>query len=122
LAPLVDVTLTVSHRVVGISAEERPVAGALKQIGLTLRAMGVQRDDPIVKRIGSEFRTLFCGGALEGKMGSQPSDRRTDPLKSISKALRESTSGSGGSPARAAVRGLLVLWTKTIFSRLRRFF
>jgi glycosyltransferase involved in cell wall biosynthesis len=44
------------------AAEERPSADALKQIGLTLRAMGVQHDDPIVSRVGSEFRTLFCAG------------------------------------------------------------
>jgi glycosyltransferase involved in cell wall biosynthesis len=42
------------------AAEERPSADALKQIGSTLRAMGVQHDDPIVSRVGSEFRTLFC--------------------------------------------------------------
>jgi glycosyltransferase involved in cell wall biosynthesis len=41
------------------AAEERPSADVLKQIGLTLRAMGVQHDDPIVSRVGSEFRTLF---------------------------------------------------------------
>ena len=44
------------------AAEERPSADALNQIGLTLRAMGVQHDDPIVSRVGSEFRTLFCAG------------------------------------------------------------
>jgi glycosyltransferase involved in cell wall biosynthesis len=43
------------------AVDERPSADALKQIGLTLRAMGVQHDDPIVTRIGSEFRGLFCG-------------------------------------------------------------
>jgi len=43
------------------AAEERPSADALKQIGLILRAMGVQHDDPIVSRVGSQFRTLFCG-------------------------------------------------------------
>jgi glycosyltransferase involved in cell wall biosynthesis len=43
------------------AGEERPAAEALKQIGLTLRGMGVQHDDPAVGRIGSEFRTLFCG-------------------------------------------------------------
>jgi glycosyltransferase involved in cell wall biosynthesis len=48
------------------AAEERPAADVLKQIGLTLRAMGVQHDDPIVSRVGSEFRTLFCGGGAEG--------------------------------------------------------
>ena len=42
------------------AAEERPSADALKQIGLALRAMGVQHDDPLVNRVGSEFRTLFC--------------------------------------------------------------
>jgi glycosyltransferase involved in cell wall biosynthesis len=42
------------------AVEEKPSADALKQIGLTLRAMGVQHDDPVVRRIGSEFRTLFC--------------------------------------------------------------
>ena len=46
-----------------VAAEERPSAEALKQIGLTLRAMGVQHDDPIVNRVGSEFRTLFYGAA-----------------------------------------------------------
>jgi glycosyltransferase involved in cell wall biosynthesis len=49
------------------AAEERPSADALKQIGLALRAMGVQHNDPIVSRIGSEFRTLFCGKALARK-------------------------------------------------------
>jgi len=44
-----------------IAAEERPCADALKQIGLVLRAMGVQHDDPIVSRLGSEFRSLFYG-------------------------------------------------------------
>jgi glycosyltransferase involved in cell wall biosynthesis len=47
------------------AAEERPSADALKQIGLTLRALGVQHDDPIVSQVGSEFRTLFCGIALK---------------------------------------------------------
>ena len=47
------------------AAEERPSVDVLKQIGLTLRAMGVQHDDPIVSRVGSEFRTLFCRGALK---------------------------------------------------------
>jgi hypothetical protein len=47
------------------AAEERPFADALKQIGLTLRAMGVQHDDPIVSQVGSEFRTLFCAVALK---------------------------------------------------------
>ena len=47
------------------AAEERPSADALKQIGLILRAMGVQHDDPIVSRVGSEFRTLFCGVGVE---------------------------------------------------------
>jgi glycosyltransferase involved in cell wall biosynthesis len=43
------------------AVEEKPSADALKRIGLTLRAMGVQHDDPVVRRIGSEFRALFCG-------------------------------------------------------------
>ena len=47
------------------ASERRPSAHALKQIGLTLRAMGVQHDDPIVSRVGSEFRTLFCGVTLK---------------------------------------------------------
>ena len=46
------------------AAKERPSADALKRIGLTLRAMGVQHDDPIVSRVGSEFRTLFYGVVL----------------------------------------------------------
>jgi glycosyltransferase involved in cell wall biosynthesis len=41
------------------AAEERPFADALKKIGLTLRAMGVHPDDPIVTRLGSEFRAVF---------------------------------------------------------------
>jgi len=49
------------------AAEERPSADALKQIGLTMRAMGVRHDDPIVRRVGSEFRSLFCGAALARK-------------------------------------------------------
>jgi len=48
-----------------VAAEERPFADALKQIGLVLRAMGVQDNDPIVNRVGSEFQTLFCGVALK---------------------------------------------------------
>jgi len=52
------------------AVEERPSADALKQIGLTLRAMGVQHDDPVVRRIGSEFRTLFCGGTEGVKCAS----------------------------------------------------
>ena len=47
------------------AVEERPCADALKQIGLTLRAMGMQHHDPIVTRIGSEFRTLFCQVAMK---------------------------------------------------------
>jgi glycosyltransferase involved in cell wall biosynthesis len=47
------------------AAEEKPSADALEQIGLTLRAMGVRFDDPIVNRVGSEFRTLFCGVGAE---------------------------------------------------------
>ena len=53
------------------AVEERPSAEALKQIGLTLRAMGVQHDDPVVGRIGSEFCTLFCGGAEGAKCTSE---------------------------------------------------
>jgi len=49
------------------AAEERPSADALKQIGLALRTMGVQHDDPIVSRVGSEFRELFCGVTLARK-------------------------------------------------------
>ena len=41
------------------AAEQRPFADALKQIGLTLRTMGVHPDDPIVSRVGSEFRAVF---------------------------------------------------------------
>ena len=47
------------------AAEQRPFADALKQIGLTLRAMGVQHDDPIVTRVGSEFRAVFRGSVGE---------------------------------------------------------
>ena len=53
------------------AVDERPSADALKRIGLTLRAMGVQHDDPVVGRIGSEFRTLFCGGAEGAKCTSE---------------------------------------------------
>jgi glycosyltransferase involved in cell wall biosynthesis len=49
------------------AAEERPSAEALKQIGSTLRAMGMRHDDPIVSRVGSEFRTLFCEVPLARK-------------------------------------------------------
>ena len=51
------------------AAEERPSADALKQIGLTLRGMGVQHDDPIVSRVGSEFRTLFCASPQKSHVG-----------------------------------------------------
>jgi glycosyltransferase involved in cell wall biosynthesis len=47
------------------AVEEKPFADALKQIGLTLRAMGVLHDDPVVGRIGCEFHTLFCGLELK---------------------------------------------------------
>jgi glycosyltransferase involved in cell wall biosynthesis len=47
------------------AAEARPSADVLQQIGLTLRAMGVQHDDPIVSRVGSEFRALFCAGGAK---------------------------------------------------------
>jgi glycosyltransferase involved in cell wall biosynthesis len=47
------------------AVEEKPFADALKQIGLTLRAMGVLHDDPVVSRLGSEFRRLFCGLELQ---------------------------------------------------------
>ena len=47
------------------AAEGKPSADALQQIGLTLRAMGVRYNDPIVSRVGSEFRTLFCGVGVE---------------------------------------------------------
>ncbi len=61
-----------------IAARERPVTDALRQIGLTFRAMRVQPEEPIVERIGSEFRSLFCG-----------SDSYTEPSRSISNLLRE---------------------------------
>ena len=64
-----------------VAAEQRPVTDALRQIGLTFRAMGVQPEESIVKRIGSEFRSFFCG-----------SDNYTEPTKSISNLLRDSTS------------------------------
>ena len=60
-----------------LAAEERPSADALKQIGLTLRAMGVQHDDPIVSRVGSEFQTLFCANprkSLAGRIGARMVD------------------------------------------------
>jgi hypothetical protein len=53
------------------AVEERPSADALKQIGLALQAMGVQHDDPIVSRVGSEFRTLFGGSPQEISPGSR---------------------------------------------------
>jgi glycosyltransferase involved in cell wall biosynthesis len=66
------------------AAEGRPSADALKQIGLALRAMGVQYDDPIVSRVGSEFRTLFCGvGLKEQKCARRPAISHTDPRTSI---------------------------------------
>jgi glycosyltransferase involved in cell wall biosynthesis len=66
------------------AAEERPSADALKQIGLALRAMGVQHDDPIVSRVGSEFRTLFCGvGLKEQKCARRPAISHTAPRTSI---------------------------------------
>jgi glycosyltransferase involved in cell wall biosynthesis len=40
---------------------ERPIVDGIAQIGLKLRAVRAQSDDPIVKRIGSEFHFLFCG-------------------------------------------------------------
>ena len=61
-------------------AEERPLTHGLKQIAGTLRAMGVQPEDSIVKQIGSEFRLLFCA-ALTGKMKSQPRRQPYRPRK-----------------------------------------
>jgi FkbM family methyltransferase len=70
------------------AVEERPAADALKQIGLGFRAIGVQHADPIVQRIGSQFRSLFCSGS-KGETELQLIDGRTDPVKSISNTLRE---------------------------------
>src|SRR4030088_2976338 len=64
-------------------AEEKPLAGALKQISLTLRVMGVPPEDPFVERVGSEFRILFCVDAPETKMKSQSNGSGIYPTKSI---------------------------------------
>ena len=57
-----------------VAAEERASVEALKQIGLALRAMGVEHDDPIVNRVGSEFRALFCASPQKlhaGRIGTR---------------------------------------------------
>jgi FkbM family methyltransferase len=67
------------------AVDEKPVTDALRQIGVNLRAMGVQPDEPVVGRVGSEFRSLYCG-----------SESRIDPIKWISSMLREPASPSDG--------------------------
>ncbi len=43
-----------------LAVRERPVTDALRQIALTFRGMGVQPGEPIIERIGSEFRSLWA--------------------------------------------------------------
>jgi hypothetical protein len=99
--------------------EERPLADGLKQIAGTLRAVGVLPEDSIVKQIGSEFRLLFCATDPAATTKSQPSDRLTDPVKSISDMLRKPP---GRSVAPAALRRFAALCKGAILSRSRRSF
>ena len=67
---------------------DRPCADALKQIGQSLHGIGLSHSEPIVQRIGSEFRHLFYSGPQNGP-GLQPIGTGMDPVKWISNLLRE---------------------------------
>jgi hypothetical protein len=103
-----------------VAIEEKPLGDALKQISLTLRVMGIQPEDPIVERIGSEFRMLFCGPVPEGK--KKPSESLLDPLESISSMLRGHTAQPRDSAVRAILRQFVAFCARPILMRLRRFF
>jgi FkbM family methyltransferase len=75
------------------AVEGKPLIDALRQIGVKLRATGAEPDEPIVERVGSDFRSLFCG-----------SESRIDPIKCISNMLGEPASPSGGEQRRSELQ------------------
>jgi FkbM family methyltransferase len=66
------------------AVEERPATDALVQIGTNLRAISENPDEPIVRQVGTEFRSLFCGN-----------ESRIDAIKWISNMLQEPATPPG---------------------------
>jgi hypothetical protein len=101
------------------AAEEKPLAHGLTQIAGTLRTMGVQPDDSVVKQIGSEFEVLFCASAAPGKINARPRCSPIDPVKSISDLIREPPRQS---TAAAALQRFITFCKRRIITRMRRSF
>jgi len=101
------------------AAEERPLTHGLTQIAGTLRRMGIQPDDSIVKQIGSEFEVLFCAAAAPGEMNARPHRSPIDPAKSISDLIRQPPKKSA---AAAALQQFITFCKRQIITRMRRSF
>ncbi|HYY31414.1 MAG TPA: hypothetical protein VE860_25960 [Chthoniobacterales bacterium] len=101
------------------AAEERPLTQGLTQIAGTLRTMGVQPDDSVVKQIGSEFEVLFCASAAPGKMNAGPRRSPIDPVKLISDLIRQPPRQS---TAAAALLRFITFCKQRIITRMRRSF
>jgi hypothetical protein len=101
------------------AAEERPLAHGLTQIAGTLRTMGIQPDDSLVKQIGSEFEMLFCAAAAPGKLNARPQRSPIDPAKSISDLIRQPPRRSA---AVAALQRFITFCNRRIITRMRRSF
>jgi hypothetical protein len=101
------------------AAEERPLTHGLTQIAATLRTMGIQPDDSIVKQIGSEFEVLFCAAAAPGEMNAPPHPSPIEPAKSISDLIRQPPRKSA---ATAALQRFITFCRQQIITRMRRSF
>jgi hypothetical protein len=101
------------------AAEERPLTNGLTQIAGTLRTMGVQPDDSVVKQIGSEFEALFCASAAPDKLNARLHRSPIDPAKVISDLIREPPRQSA---AAAALQRFITFCKRRIITRMRRSF
>lgn len=81
--------------------EDKPLVDALKQMAHTFRDMGVEQGDPVIQRIGSEFRALFSG-ASTGRPHLDAGHRRMDPQKAIANMVGRSQSSIQRAERRAA--------------------
>jgi FkbM family methyltransferase len=127
------------------AVEDRPLVDALRQIGHTCRDMGVIQDDPLIQRIGSEFRVLFSGAPAD-RSHLEVDARRMDPLKTMANIVGQpAVAGSQSNPSIEnhempppsqdnpkfpSIRGVVraALWrtaagfTRPVLSRLRSYF